>query len=297
MLDRKISVRHWAYYGIFLPFSALGMWALIIEADTAKNAWRDGLRWLDQRHCDEGISTQYIPRVMKLLGTLPWNDQIKGLSSWLSITDMAMFLSQRWLSDAHIDSMLSAVVHLHCNTHSHIVPHTEVVLSDFVTHILASLLLETSPIPSDYVEKAPKSVQRLGSIISECSSDIRVATVSFSPPAHWACLIVDFQARTIGWGNSAGRAAPANLEKRLKAWLGHFSPQIKFSALQALPCARQTDGYSCGIIAVNTLKHHIFGDKLWSKSHRESLRIAEFLDILELSESHRATVGSFVYIL
>jgi hypothetical protein len=297
MLDGRISVQHWDHSGIFLPFNALGIWALIIEADTAKNAWRDALTWFDQQHCNGTIPTPYIPRVMKLLGALPWKDHIKGLSSWLNITDMATFLSQDWLSDAHVDSMLGAAMHLRRDTLSHMVPRTELILSDFVTHILASPLLETSPIPSDYAEKAPKSVQRLGSIISECSSAIRVTTVSFSPPGHWACLIVDFQTRTIGWGDSAGRAAPASLEKRLKTWLGLFSPQIKFSALQALPCAEQTDGYSCGIIAVNTLKHNIFGDRLWSESHRESLHIAEFLDILELSESHRVTVHSSVHML
>jgi hypothetical protein len=202
MLDGKISVQHWDHNGIFLPFNALGTWALIIEAHDAKNAWRDGLRWLDRQHFNEGISMQYVPHVMKLLGTLPWKDCTKGLSSWLSVTDMATFLSQAWSSDAHIDSMLSAVMHLRRNTLSHTLPRTEVVLSDFVTHILTSPLLETSPIPSDYVTKAPKSVQRLGSIISESSSAIQIATVTFSPPGHWACLILDFQSRTISWGDS-----------------------------------------------------------------------------------------------
>ena len=105
MLDGKISVKHWDHDGIFLPFNALGTWALIVEADTAKNAWRDGLRWLDRLHRNEVIPTQYVPHVMKLLGTLPWKDHIKGLSSWLSITDMATFLSQDWLLDAHVDSV------------------------------------------------------------------------------------------------------------------------------------------------------------------------------------------------
>lgn len=287
MLDGKTSVQHWDNRDVFLPFDALGTWALVLEADTAKNAWKDALRWLDQRH---EIPSHYIAQIKKLLGTVPWKDYVKGLGSGLSITDMAVFLSQEWLSDAHIDSMLSASIHLHRDTLSHITPHTEIVLSDFVTHILSSPLLETPPILCDYITKAQKSVQKLGSVISGSSPDIRVATVSFSPPGHWACLIIDCQAGTIGWGDSAGRAAPAGLEKRLQAWLGLFSPQIKFSALQALPCAHQMDGYSCGIIAVNTLKHNIFGDKLWSESCRESLRIAEFLDILEISERHRATV-------
>jgi hypothetical protein len=295
MLDGKISVQHWDQSGIYLPFDALGTWALIVEADAAKNSWRKALRWLDQRH--ETIPIQYIPRVTKLLGTVPWKGYVKGLGSGLSITDMAAFLSQEWLSDTHLDSMLSAAMYLRRDALSCMVLRTEIVLTDFITHILASPPLETSPIPCDYVTKAPKSVQKLGSVISENSSGLRVATVSFSPPGHWACLIIDCHAGTISWGDSTERAAPAGLEKRLKAWLGLFCPQIQFSALQALPCAHQTDGYSCGIIAVNTLKHNLFGDKLWNESDRESLRIAEFLDILEISESRiSADVGTWIFL-
>ena len=175
--------------------------------------------------------------------------------------NMAEFRSQEWLSDTHIDGMLSAAIYLCCNTLSHMVPRTEIVLTNFITHILASPPLETSPIPCNYLMKAPKSVQKLGSVISKSSPSLCIATVVFSPPGHWACLIIDFCTGRMGWGDSAGRVAPAGLEKRLKAWLGLFS-QVKFLALQALPCAHQTDAYSCGIIAVNTLKHNIFGDKL-----------------------------------
>ena len=139
---------------------------------------------------------------MKLLGTIPWKDYVRGLGSGLSITEMAIFLSRKWLSDSHIDSMLSAAMYLRRDTLSHISPHTEIVMSDFITHILASPLLEASPIPPDYANNAPKSVQRLGLVISKNPSNIQIATVSFSPPGHWACLVIDCCARTIGWGDS-----------------------------------------------------------------------------------------------
>ena len=291
MLDGKISVRHWDKRDVFLPFDALGMWALIVEANTAQNAWRNALRWF---HRQQEMPMEYAAKITNLLGTVSWKDYIKDLGSGLSITDMALFLSRKWLSDAHIDSMLSAAVYLRRDALSHMVPRTEIVMTDFITHILASPLLENTPVPHDYLERAPKSVQKLGSLILEHPSDIRVATVAFSPPSHWACLIIDCHAGTICWGDSAGRAAPSDLDKRLKAWLGLFSPQIEFSALQELPCAHQTDGYSCGIIAVNTLKHNIFGDMLWTESCRESMRVAEFLDILEISESRRLSVSNFI---
>ena len=283
MLDGKTSVQHWDKRDIYLPFDALGMWDLILEASTAKKAWQDTLTWLDRQR---EVPIQYFGRVMKILGTVPWKDYVKGLGSGLRIMEMAAFLSQEWLSDTHIDSMLRAAIYQRSDALSQITPHTEIVLTDFITHVLTSPHLETSPIPYDYTKNAPKSVQQLGSVISKSPSDIRIATVSFSPPGHWACLIINFQARTISWGDSAGRVAPAGLEKRLKAWLHIFSPQIEFLALQVLPCARQTDAYSCGIITINTLKHNIFGDELWSQSRCESLHIAEFLNILEISDCH-----------
>lgn len=290
MLDGRLSIQHWEKSSVFLPFDALGMWALIIEADTAKCAWSNALRWMNEQQGN--LPEQSIPQVITLLRTVPWKDYIKGLGSALSITDMAIFLSQEWLSNAHLDSMLSAAMYFHNDSLSRMVPHTEIVLSDFASHILMSPLLETTPITyDDYIDKAPKSVLRLGSIISGCSIDIRVAAASFSPPGHWACFLIDFRAGTIAWGDSAGRDPPAGFEKRLRAWLGLFCPENQLT-LQTLPCARQTDTYSCGIIAINTIKHHVFGDELWTESSRERLRVSEFLNILEFSESCRIQVST-----
>ena len=248
------------------------------------------MRWMDEER--KNIPEHSISRVTTLLHTVSWKGHIKGLGSGLSITDMATFLSEEWLSDTHLDSMLTAAIHLRQDSLSCMVPHTEIVLSDFSSHILTSLLLVTSPITRSYLDKAPKSILKLGSIISNTSMDIQIAAVSFSPPGHWASLLINFQAGTIGWGDLAGRAPPAGFEKRLKTWLAYFAPQNQFSGIHALPCAHQFNGYSCGIIVVNTLKHHIFGDKFWNESLRETLRISEFVDILEFSESQ--TQVSFV---
>jgi len=288
MLDGKVSIRHWDRDDIFLAFNALGIWAFITEAITAKNAWSGALRWMN----NNVIPSEYVHHVTSLLTTVPWKDNIKGLDSGLSVTDMAVFLSENWLTDDHIDSMLSAIVHLCHNALSHLVPHTEIVTSDFAYHILTTPLLESPPTMHDYENKAPKLVLKLGSLVANSPLGIRIATISFSPPNHWAFLLVDCQTGTIAWRDSAGWAAPTGLEKRLKIWLGLFCPQTVFSALQALPCPRQTDGYSCGICAINCLKHHLFGDKPWSKSQREILRVSEFIDIMDISEHFRAKVST-----
>ena len=291
MLDGKLSIQHWDRGDVFFPFDALGTWAFILEINTAKRAWIDALLWMEEHHLL--IPEQYIVRIKLLLGQVPWKDYIKGLGSGLTSTEMAIFLSKKWLSDAHIHTMLAVTRHLRQDVLSGADPCIEIASPDFFSHVLDSPLLSTAPVPSDYSLTAPKSVIRLGNKMKCATSGILIAAVTYSPESHWACLLIDSQARSIRWGDSVGRAMPAGGEDRLRTWLSLFIPHTQFLPLRNLFCAHQSDSYSCGVIAVNTLKHHLFGDDLWTSTHREILRVKEFLDIMEFSESWKASVSVF----
>ena len=295
MLDGKPSIQHWARTDVFLPFDALGTWDYILKVIAAKKAWISALQWMKVQA--KTIPEQYMTRIMLLLCRVSWKGYIKGLGSALTITDMATFLSQEWLSDSHIDCMLTVTKRLHNVASSGVIPCTEIVASDFPSHILSFPLLASTPIASDYLAdyftKAPESIISFGTTIANAATGVRIAAVVFSPPGHWASLLIDTHAGTISWGDSMGRAMPAGFEDRLRAWLALFIPQTEFLPLQNLLCAHQTDTYSCGIIAVNTLKHHLYGNELWASSRRETLRIQEFLDIMEFSESWNACVSAF----
>jgi len=289
MLDGKVSIQHWDRRDVFLPFDAIGTWAYILEIDTAKKAWIDALRWMEEE--DHTIPENYTTRIKSLLCHVPWKDYIKGLGSGLTTTEMATFLSKKWLSDSHIHTMLAVTRHLRHDVLSYAGPCIEIASPDFVSHVLNSPLLSATHITPDYSRNAPKSVIRLGDKIKCAASGIRIGAVAYSPENHWACLLIDSQARTIQWGDSLGHAMPAASEGRLRAWLSLFLPHTQFLPLQSLSCACQSDSYSCGIIAVNTLKHHLFGDNLWTLPRRETLRIEEFLDIMEFSASWKSSVS------
>jgi hypothetical protein len=204
---------------------------------------------------------------------------------------MASLLSKKWLSDAHIDTMLVVTRHLHHDVISHADLCIEIISPAFTSHIFDSPLLSTCITPDAYSHVAPKYVIRLGNKLKDAASGILITAVMYSPENHWACLLIDSKARTICWGDSIGCAMPAGGEGRLRMWLSLFLPHTQFLPLQNLPCASQSDSYSCGIIAINTLKHHLFGEELWTSPRRETLRIEEFLDIMEFSESWKASVS------
>ena len=289
MLDGKVSIQHWDRKDVFLPFDALGTWAFILEIDTAKKAWINALRWMEEQH--HNIPEEYVTHIKSLLGQVPWKGYIKGLGSNLTTTEMATFLSKKWLSDTHIYTMLAVTKHLRQNVLICADACIEIASPDFASHVLTSPLLLSTPIISDYFRNAPKFAIRLGNKVKCATSGILIAAVAYSPKNHWACLFIDSRARTIQWGDSVGRAMPAGGEGRLRAWLSLFLPHTQFQPLKNISCARQSDNYSCGIIAVNTLKHYLFGDDLWTLSCRETLRVEEFLDIMEFSESSKASVS------
>ena len=297
MLDGKVSIQHWERRDIFLPFDALGTWDFILEINVTKKAWIDSLHWMEEHH--HAIPEEYTARIRSLLCQVPWKDHIKGLGSGLTTMEMAAFLSKEWLSDTHIHTMLSITRHLRHDIISSASPCIEIVSPDFTSHLFNSPLLSTTRISPEYTSNAPKSVIRIGDKIRCASSGIRIAAIVYSPENHWACLIIDSKARTIQWGDSLGRPMPVGGEDRLRAWLLFFLPHIRFLPLQNLSCARQTDGYSCGIIAINTLKHNLFGDDPWTSSRREIHRIEEFLDIMEFSENWKSgvSVSSSLYTL
>lgn len=291
MLDGKVSIRHWHKGDVFLPFDALGTWAFILEIDTAKKAWIDALHWMEEHH--HTIPEEYMARIMSLLGQVPWKDHVKGLGSGLTTTDMATFLSKKWLSDAHIHTMLATMRHLRDDIVSSADPCIEIASPDFFSYVLNSPLLSETFTPSDYLRNTPKSIIRLGDKIKCAASGIIIAAVVYSPENHWACLLINSRARTIQWGDSIGRSMPPGGDARLRVWLSVFLPHTQFLPLQTLSCAHQADSYSCGIIAINTLKHHLFGDELWIPPRQETLRIEEFLHIMEFSEGWETSVSVF----
>jgi hypothetical protein len=183
MLDGKVSIRHWDRRDIFLPFDALGTWAFILEIDAAKKAWIYALRWMEEHHT---IPEEYTARIKSLLCQVPWKDHIKGLGSEsdLTTTDIATFLSKKWLSDTHIRTMLAVTRHLRHDVLSCEDPHIEVASPDFASHVLNSPLLSTTHVTPDYSRDAPKSVIMLGDKIKCAASGIRVATVAYSPENH-----------------------------------------------------------------------------------------------------------------
>src|ERR1700742_1154087 len=119
---------------------------------------------------------------------VPWKEYIKGLSSGLTITDMAVFLLQEWLSDLYIHTMLAATWHLYHDALLCIDSSIKIISPNFPYHVFMSDILMTMPVPPNCSDLAPESVIRLGNTLANAATGLHIIAVAFSPPDYWASV-------------------------------------------------------------------------------------------------------------
>ncbi|KAJ6589576.1 hypothetical protein B0H19DRAFT_1104163 [Mycena capillaripes] len=114
--------------------------------------------------------------------------------------------------------------------------------------------------------------------------------VLYRPPKHWTSCSLDFSAHQARYGDSLGWERPKDFFDAIQAWLDEHQHPV-FMVTDDLPCAKQTDGFNCGIIAVNTIAHNALGDPLWTPKEAKAMRMKAFCDVVKHALS--AKVESF----
>lgn len=72
---------------------------------------------------------------------------------------------------------------------------------------------------------------------------------------HWVALIVNQREKKVFYGDPVGSALPAVLHQAIDWWLqNHFAKSFIWVWLS---CTHRHDSYSCGVLAVNAITHHL----------------------------------------
>ncbi|KDQ60705.1 hypothetical protein JAAARDRAFT_45525 [Jaapia argillacea MUCL 33604] len=279
MLDGMLSIHDQEHDDSFLPFSIISYWLALHPTIQQRDNWARALEWLKGlpvSACPELVEVRR--QVVEALSRTGWKDEIAGCGRVGEITHM---LGSEFVTDTAIEAMI-AVVQARLNR----VP--ELSSSIIITSLQVPNLLATLPSLTHTVTRAnPAYDPRRKGLLPELGRQLakqqhtKLYFVAYNPKFHWAALCVDVHRREIMWGDSLGWLYPELLFVGLDTWLRQHIGGRSFSVFTDLTCAEQNDHYSCGIIAINTLKHNIFGDPLWTPETRDLLRVQEFLDILQ----------------
>jgi hypothetical protein len=293
MLDGKLSIMDWTCNDstIFFSFELIEFWSSLVQITNARQKWEAALRWLEWAAQDEPLDKE-VREIHLILQTTPWKAELKILHAHLSFVEMATFLSNGWLSSSQIDIALSSIASRQlqiCGSEEqcrYLIGTT--ILSELLT---SSPLLHNKKSPHDtfvtpqvYNLCAPRYLQQAGAHLTQYQSldaNGEVMFIAYSPPGHWAAVSVTSEG-VLEWADSLGRRTPSTLITGVQTWLHYHLSSTSFTLSNSFMCSRQTDSYSCGIIALNAIRHRIFGDELWCEKNRSRLRIGEFLDIVHM---------------
>ncbi|KAF7346851.1 hypothetical protein MSAN_01824400 [Mycena sanguinolenta] len=213
-------------------------------------------------------------------GKKSWHGHLTGFGD-IEITRLTTLFSSQYLGTGIVDALaglLAFRLHLSDDTIS---KNTIIVDTNFASFLEMLLPIvdgaATGPIRTS--RGGQRYLQKYGAW-SRDTEHRHLYLVLYRPPEHWTACSVDFQDRTIRYGDSLGWKRPKEFVDALQFWLrdnGHSN----FTITDDLPCAKQTDGFNCPIIAVNTIAHNVFGDQLWTAQNAKAMRMEAFCAIVK----------------
>jgi len=97
------------------------------------------------------------------------------------------------------------------------------------------------------------------------SSVASVAWISISGCGHWVSYVINPASSCITYGDSLGKPIPGTLLAALQWWLLDIRRKMNLTSIvpvpiSPLPITPQDDGFSCGILATNSIGNHLLHD-------------------------------------
>ena len=145
----------------------------------------------------------------------PWN------SSNCSVHDKATLLSDSWLSNFHIDYVLSKISNHHSNHYGTKTSSCHTILPIFDLNSIITTYKNT--LPSGHTADKDKELLEVENRII-CDLVDSVAGV-LHLPNHWTSVIISFNPPRILYSNSLGDPMPAKMADSFWQWICHTLTQ------------------------------------------------------------------------
>ena len=190
--------------------------------------------------------------VMTGLSYFPWN------GANCSVHDMVSVLSNSWLSDYHIDSVLTKIS-------QHYFYHYGAEASSCHTFLP---VFDIGAIVSAYKSCGYHGhAEDKGKHLLEVENSIILGHIHSVAGVlhlhnHWTSLVVTFRPPRIFYGDSLGKPMPSDKASSFRQWISHMSSWSGYKVQESdisiypLEIVSQQDSNSCGLLALNAISHY-----------------------------------------
>ncbi|KAF5384382.1 hypothetical protein D9615_003130 [Tricholomella constricta] len=263
-----------------LPFWCISFWDLLLKIregqEMLKKAWKwCGKEMEKMRKNGDYDAVDTLEQVKERFGRLAWDagmDFEKGMVKTLGLSHL---LGPEQLTDSDLNMMVQVLT-------ERLPPDSKFVIASLtltydILNIDTKMKLAKNKYDRTVLKRYENLVKTKG--IQAIFFPLHVDT------NHWIVGKIDFQSDTVSYGDSNSSllfmAVPRKFNRKLLKWLSSAFGRCFTDNGNCLPCATQVDGYSCGLLAINTIGHAVSGVPLWQTKYATQHCVKWFLEFAD----------------
>ncbi|GJF00493.1 hypothetical protein PsYK624_167820 [Phanerochaete sordida] len=261
------------------PLFMIDFWLTQARALEAKRSWAQLETWLIELSTGHHHPTAFAAEdALETFPQLSWDARLMGTygSPAMGIHELQPLLSNGMLKSNVIDAMILSIRRelIHVPSDTCIEVHELTVFDALHRASSGSWLTYHS-------SRGFSAVRILGARIASCTVDRLYLPLNVRSN-HWAVFAIEPKLRRVRYGDSTARPPEPDDVFLLQSWLGqHDGASWDFSLGIEIAEQPVDDGFSCGILVINAIRHELFGETLWTRNTREHLRIAEYMRLVD----------------
>lgn len=229
--------------GKMFPKWIVSFWMKLPYIQEVHKKWGSAVSAVESRCRDKNTSEavwKLDDKSIGLLRTLPWDGEIMGFQARINMFHLSTYLTKNWLSDEHLDQMLSLLQWDLANAHI----RTQICLeSPFFLVKLKNAYKDSE----EYItEQGYQWIRQRGQDLALGKRE-KLGTIVNLGDNHWVAVVLDYNKGAIWYGDSLGDEVDEACKLTLKWWTRfHTGDDFKVWKMRTL---MQQDGYSCGLLA------------------------------------------------
>jgi hypothetical protein len=218
---------------------------------------------------------EVVDEVLDVLESFPWDAPLKGFGAQTNLRTMELqpLLASCQIHGHVLDSMIAAVVEQMWASDDENLQSVSVEPLDF-----ADILQLNEKWWNNYeMDRAFIHLCTIGSALHDGTLHCVLFPININN-VHWAVIEVNTVNRSISYADSLDWSWPNDDINTINRWLGYHGFN-NFNRATTLQHGEQWDSFSFGIAAINTIKHTLFHDPLFTDDKAFSLCMGEFLHL------------------
>ncbi len=240
------------------------------------------MEWAERRTAGSKRGREELASLRQNLAYLGWGDHFRGVlctaTALSGVSDyMPAYLSDSRLQGSHIDQLVACTQEAlneksHCDSH-------------YITgpDLVADIVRASQDTPENLVN--PQQYGALRRLEFDLVNGHRkgLGAIAFINRNHYTFVVLDTHEEYLGYADSMGNLMPEDLRRGFLRWISRLHqqgmPQHRNSPVdqwvRGMPVAPQAvyDDFSCGMLAVNALRHHYFPNVALAESSRTALSL------------------------